>query len=143
MASRPLAYVAGPYTHPDPVLNVERAVEVADALWDMGLVALIPHLTLLHHLISPKPVGDWYEIDLAQLEHCDLLVRFPGESVGADNEVRHAVERGIPCYAWEVFSQAPGLCESCEDGFQSPWPRPEWAEGEMPLCLECDGRIFE
>jgi hypothetical protein len=32
------------------------------------------------------------------IEHCDAILRLPGESKGADNDVRLAHERGIPVY---------------------------------------------
>jgi hypothetical protein len=32
------------------------------------------------------------------LQHCDAVLRLPGESTGADNDVRIAHERGIPVY---------------------------------------------
>ena len=32
------------------------------------------------------------------IERCDAILRLPGESKGADNDVRLAHERGIPVY---------------------------------------------
>jgi hypothetical protein len=32
------------------------------------------------------------------LHHCDAVLRLPGESTGADNDVRIAHELGIPVY---------------------------------------------
>jgi hypothetical protein len=32
------------------------------------------------------------------LQHCDAVLRLPGSSAGADNDVRIATERGIPVY---------------------------------------------
>jgi hypothetical protein len=32
------------------------------------------------------------------LQHCDAVLRLPGESVGADTDVRIAEERGLPVY---------------------------------------------
>ena len=32
------------------------------------------------------------------LQHCDAVLRLPGESKGAENDVRIARERGIPVY---------------------------------------------
>jgi hypothetical protein len=32
------------------------------------------------------------------IEHCDAILRLPGTSKGADNDVRLAHERGIPVY---------------------------------------------
>lgn len=93
---KPLCYVAGPYTHPDPVLNVRVAVAAADALVAAGAAVHVPHLSMLWHTISPKPVEEWYAIDLDVLAHCDLMYRIPGESTGADAEEEAATEKGIP-----------------------------------------------
>ena len=35
-------------------------------------------------------------LDLRLVERCDVLVRLPGDSAGADREVAHARRRGIP-----------------------------------------------
>lgn len=32
------------------------------------------------------------------LQHCDAVLRLPGESAGADNDVAIALERGLPVY---------------------------------------------
>jgi hypothetical protein len=97
---RPLVYVAGPYTRPDPVLNVRRAIEVAESVERLGGTPFVPHLTMLWHLVSPAPVERWYERDLDVLGHCQGLVRFAGESSGADREVERARELGLPVYLY-------------------------------------------
>lgn len=94
----PLIYIAGPYTAPDPVLNVRRAVAIAEAVEVEGCAVFIPHLSMLWHLVSPADIDDWYERDFLVLEHCDALIRFDGASTGADREVAHAAEFGIPTF---------------------------------------------
>lgn len=96
-----LVFIAGPYTHPDPVLNTRRAVEVAEVVEEMGGTPFIPHLTLAWNLVSFASVDRWYERDLEVLDHCEILVRFSGMSDGADNEVEYARKRGIPVFLWE------------------------------------------
>lgn len=94
---KPLVYVAGPYSQPDPVLNTHRAVRVGMRIFDTGLAGvIIPHLSLAAHLIAPRPIGYWYDFDLLQLEHCDFLYRMVGSSTGADMEVQTATRLGIP-----------------------------------------------
>lgn len=94
---KPLVYIAGPYSKPDPVLNTRRAIDAGMRLWDTGKATpLIPHLSLLAHLVSPRPEETWYALDLEQLGRCDAVWRLPGESVGADAEELHASGRGIP-----------------------------------------------
>lgn len=93
----PLVYLAGPYTHPDPVENTNEICRVATELLDAGVCApVVPHVSLLWHLVTPRPYDFWLGIDLAYLARCDALCRLPGESSGADGEVAFAEERGIP-----------------------------------------------
>jgi nucleoside 2-deoxyribosyltransferase len=93
---RPLIYLAGPYTEPDPVQNTHRMIRIADALLDAGFVPLIPHLTLAWHLVSPKRYETWLDYDRELLAHCDAVLRVPGDSNGATGETQHADKLGIP-----------------------------------------------
>ena len=110
---RPLVYIAGPYTHPDPPLNVRAAIEWGEGVERLGCDVVIPHLSMLWHLVSPAPIERWYARDLAVLARCDALVRFPGASTGADAEVDFAQERDIPCFVvgedrgafWRAFTE--------------------------------------
>jgi hypothetical protein len=102
---RALVYVAGPYTKPDPVENTHRLIKIVDELVDDGVVTPVaPHLTLLWHIVTPRPLDFWYQYDLAILARCDALYRVPGASTGADNEADFAAEFGIP-----VFHQRSAL----------------------------------
>jgi nucleoside 2-deoxyribosyltransferase len=93
---RPLVYLAGPYSHPDPVANTNAVVALATELIDEGFVTpVVPHLTLLWHAIRPRPLDFWYAYDVALLRRCDALFRIPGESSGADMEVAFAESHGI------------------------------------------------
>jgi hypothetical protein len=99
----PLVYIAGPYTRPDPVVNTRNAVEAASALYATGLVVpVVPHLTMLWHLIDPQPVEFWYGYDLHILRRCDAVFVLPGSSVGADNEVTVARELSMPVFETEA-----------------------------------------
>jgi hypothetical protein len=91
-------YVAGPYTKPDPCDNTRNACLVADELLALGFLPFIPHLSHLWHLISPKPYETWMDLDMAWLNRCDVLLRMPGESSGADREVEFAKSLGLPIY---------------------------------------------
>ena len=96
---KPLVYVAGPYTNPDPVINVRRACNVADQLVKAGAAVIVPHLSMLWHLTSPASIDEWYQRDLDMLDHCHALVRFYGPSSGADKEWEHAAWLGIERWA--------------------------------------------
>jgi len=102
MSRRTRIYVAGPYTRPDPAANTNRAIEVGNRLWDAGYAPFIPHLTHLWHLVTPKPYEEWLELDIEWLRACDALLRFPGESSGADKEIVFARQNNIPVYFTEA-----------------------------------------
>lgn len=92
----PLIYLAGPYTHPDPVENTHHMIRIADALLDLDVVPIVPHLSMFWHLLCPRPYGDWLTYDLHLLLRCDAVLRVPGVSSGADGELRVARRLGIP-----------------------------------------------
>ena len=109
---RPLVYIAGPYAHPDPVENTHTAIKVADAIQSTGnITAFVPHLTLLWHMVVPHDENHWYDFDLAFLARCDALLRIPGASKGADNEVLYAEKAAIP-----VFYSSEDLLTWVNDG---------------------------
>lgn len=107
---RPLVYVAAPYTLPDPAANTHAVIMLASELIDEGLVTpVVPHLTLLWHLVAPRPLDFWYAYDVALLRRCDALFRVEGTSSGADMEIDFAATHGIPVFterdelnAWAV-----------------------------------------
>lgn len=97
---RPLVYVAAPYTRPDPVQNTHDLIAAVDEIVDEGVVTPIaPHLTLLWHVVRPRPLEFWYAYDLATVARCDAVLRLPGDSTGADREVEFATSRGIPVFS--------------------------------------------
>jgi hypothetical protein len=94
-----VVYIAAPYTNPDPAANVHRVIRVATYLWDRRLCApLVPHLTIIWHLVRPRPIQYWYALDLVLLARCDAVLRLPGESAGADRECEEAERLGIPVF---------------------------------------------
>lgn len=95
---KPLVYIAGPYTSPDPVLNVRRAVKMAERVAASGAVPIVPHLSMLWHLVSPQEIDYWYQYDLEILLHCHALIRLVGASPGADREVAFAEKEGTPVF---------------------------------------------
>ena len=98
MSGQLRVYVAGPYTAPDPAVNVRVAMEAAHRLMDMGHAPYCPHLSHYLHIHRPRPYEEWMELDLAWVERCDCLLRLPGYSPGADREVENAEKIGIPVF---------------------------------------------
>ena len=100
-----LVYVAGPLTAPsvtEQERNVERAMAVAHDVMQRGHQPIVPHLS--HYMdLSWLLLGDtvpyetWIAWALALLERCDCLL-YIGSSPGADRELTHAIQRGIPVY---------------------------------------------
>lgn len=98
MNDRPMVYVAGPYTS-NPGPNVNAAIEVGEWMWASGLVTpVVPHLSILWDIVSPRDPQQWYDYDMAFLARSDALFRMAGESIGADREVVFAKKSGIPVF---------------------------------------------
>lgn len=93
--SRVRVYVAGPYSAGDVEANVNRAIDAWHELHERGFSPFCPHLTHFIHLRHPKHYETWLRHDFEWLEQCQALLRLPGDSPGADREMRFAVENGI------------------------------------------------
>lgn len=107
-----LILIAGPYrsgTNDDKTLmqqNLNNLEAVSLPLFRKGHIPMIGEwvaLPLIHLAGSTKP-GDeaWEEIQYPAahrlLERCDAVFRIKGESKGADEDVRLAMERGLKVY---------------------------------------------
>ncbi|WP_114748806.1 DUF4406 domain-containing protein [Pleomorphovibrio marinus] len=104
--------IAGPYrggTNDDPVLirkNLDNLEAMALPIFRKGHVPMIGEwvaLPLLKSAGSQKPGDDiWNEIQYPVahrlLEKCDAVLRIPGASTGADQDVKIAKERGLKVY---------------------------------------------
>jgi hypothetical protein len=107
-----LILIAGPYrsgTGDDPALldeNLRRLEEAAWPVFQKGHIPMIGEWVALPVLSSAgasgiaDPLADQVLYPTAHrlLQHCDAVLRLPGESRGADLDVRIAEERGIPVY---------------------------------------------
>jgi hypothetical protein len=104
--------IAGPYrsgTNDDPIRmgeNLKRLEEASWPIFQKGHVPMIGEWVALPiwSQAGGRQVGDsLYEQILHPtahrlLAHCDGVLRLPGASAGADNDVNIARERGIPVY---------------------------------------------
>jgi hypothetical protein len=104
--------IAGPYrsgTGDDPhkmADNLKRLEQASWPIFEKGHVPMIGEWVALPiwTVAGGSNVGDaLYERVLHPtagrlLQHCDAVLRLPGESKGADNDIRIARERGIPVY---------------------------------------------
>lgn len=97
MGTKLYVYVAGPYTKPDPPINTKKAIDFGNWLLDHGHRPIVPHLSLFQHMQKERPWQEWLDIDFDMITRCcDVLIRLPGESSGADMEVQHARTLGMP-----------------------------------------------
>jgi hypothetical protein len=97
-------YIASPYTMGDTAENVSVQIKAAHRILDMGHCPIAPLLSHFLHIHRQRPYEDWIEMDFALLKKADLLLRLPGESAGADNEVEEAVRLGIPvAFGWTAL----------------------------------------
>ncbi|CAN7191254.1 DUF4406 domain-containing protein [Pararhizobium sp. LjRoot255] len=107
-----LILIAGPYrsgTGDDPekmAANLERLEAPSHALFQAGHVPMIGEWVALPvwRTAGGREVGDdlyeeiFHPVAGRLLQLCDAVLRLPGDSMGADNDVRIARERGIPVY---------------------------------------------
>jgi hypothetical protein len=104
--------IAGPYrsgTSDDPALmrrNLERLEEAAWPIFAAGHIPMIGEWVALPVLASagasgpldPMAAQVMYPTAQRLLQHCSAVLRLPGESTGADQDVAIAHERGLPVY---------------------------------------------
>jgi hypothetical protein len=89
-------YIAGPLTAGKRMENVRKAMKVADRILALGHIPFLPHLSEYWDHESPKQYETWMSLDFAWLAKCNVLVRMPGKSLGADREVEFARANGMP-----------------------------------------------
>ena len=104
--------VAGPYrsgTNDDPALleaNLARLEAAAWPIFQAGHIPMIGEWVALPVMrgAGSGAIGDaisegiLYPTAERLLAHCDAVLRLPGASTGADNDVRLAEERGLAVY---------------------------------------------
>jgi len=116
-----LILIAGPYrsgTGDDPALMAENLARLEAAAWPIFRAGHVPMigewvaLPVLRSAGEPDVTGPlaeqvMYPTAERLLEHCDAVLRLPGASTGADQDVAIARERGLPVYT--ELDQVPGV----------------------------------
>ena len=100
-----IAYLAAPYSHPDPEVKTQRLEDVAKAaaqLFSKGVWVFSP----LTHNMTIDAYGihgnwqQWGEFDLEMMARCDalLILKLPGweDSKGVRDEITYAKKIGLP-----------------------------------------------
>ena len=112
MTNAKLILIAGPYasgTGGDPALmkqNLKRLEQAAWPTFEAGHIPMIGEWVALPVLESAGATGPndplaaevMYPTAERLLQHCDAVLRLPGESKGADQDVAIARGRGIPVF---------------------------------------------
>jgi hypothetical protein len=108
-------YIAGPISRGDLRANIQQADDAAAKLIAAGFAPIVPHwscymggviaeygdaeLTMAAaSKTNAAPYETWMEIGLSLLSACHALLRLPGESPGADQEIGFALSVRIPVY---------------------------------------------
>ena len=113
--------IAGPYasgTGGDADLmrqNLTRLEQAAWPIFEAGHIPMIGEWVALPVLSSAGATGPgdplaervMYPTAERLLQHCDAVLRLPGVSKGADQDVAIARERGLPVYT--DLHQVPGI----------------------------------
>jgi hypothetical protein len=121
-----LILIAGPYasgTGGDPDLMRANLTRLESAAWPIfaaGHIPMIGEWVALPVLSSAGASGPadplaervMYPTAERLLQHCDAVLRLPGESRGADQDVAIARERGIPVYF--DLADVPGVEEATQ-----------------------------
>jgi hypothetical protein len=112
VSKRMIILIAGPYrsgTGDDPQKMAENLRRLEAASWPIFQAGHIPMIgewvaLPIWREAGGATVGDALYDDVLHptahrlLEKCDAVLRLPGDSKGADNDVRLATELGIPVY---------------------------------------------
>lgn len=85
-------FISSPYTLGDQGRNVKIQMDCADELIKMGCSPFIPLLFHFQDMIHPLEYDVWLKLTIDWMEVCDVILRLPGESKGADAEVERAKE---------------------------------------------------
>jgi hypothetical protein len=107
--SKPIIYIASPYTKGDVAVNTHFQCKVFDQLLTDGKVwPVAPLWSHFQHTLFPRPYKDWIAYDQAMLPRYDACLRLTArlesmnyelhESTGADNEVATFERLGKPVF---------------------------------------------
>lgn len=115
-----LILIAGPYrsgTGGDPARMAANLSALEEAAWPLFRAGHVPMIGEWVALPVLRSAGAGIDDPLAEqvlyptaarlLSRCDAVLRLPGESTGADQDVAIARERGLPVY--HHIQEVPGV----------------------------------
>jgi hypothetical protein len=105
-------YIAGPISKGVMIENIAMALREANYLLLAGFGVFIPQLSVFHAMLngpqgegwsaagtSTKAYANWLDLDFDFIRyHAAALLRLPGESSGADQEVMIAAQANVPVF---------------------------------------------
>lgn len=97
-------YLACPITVGDQKENYHNAMKASRDLLMLGCAVFNPATFMLQPWAYEIPHDQWMRTSKDWLMQAEALIRLPGESKGADQEVRWAEELGIPIHTMESFT---------------------------------------
>lgn len=93
-------YVAGPIGANDDARagKITAALDAGVELLRLGFAPFVPHLWAAANLNADGVASyeQWMDYDFAWLQQCQMVLRIPGDSPGADREVAEAQRLGLP-----------------------------------------------
>ena len=96
---RKRVYIAGPMSIGDRVDNLNMALRAMRDLTIHGFAPLSPQLTFFIANVLRFDHDTWIQIDLPWVSQADAILRLPGESKGADEEVKTAIQYNVPVFS--------------------------------------------
>ena len=110
---RTVVYLACPMSIGSHTQNVINCIKVADELIIKGYSPIVPVLTSMWDIVSPKTHEEWLQYDFGLVGVSDCLLRIPGVSVGADMEMDYAVRNVIPVFTsrYDLYTDMPSAQE--------------------------------
>ena len=97
--ARTKVYIAGPLSRGDRITNLAQGLQAYRTLMLHGFAPFCPHFScLMPWFMDSVTHRDWLDADLPWVAASDAILRLPGDSVGADEEVEHARSLGLPIF---------------------------------------------
>ena len=95
---RKKVYIAGPMSGGDRIANLHQGLIAYRELIRRGYAPMCPMLSFFVADVMPQDHSTWLATDLPWVASADAILRLPGESLGAEQEVACAACHGIPIY---------------------------------------------
>lgn len=93
---RPKIYISGPVSKGNMFANFTEFGEYFHKLVGLGFAPRNPGESMLMPGNQQIPWRTWVDIDIPWVAVSDVVMRIPGDSVGADEECEVAAHHGIP-----------------------------------------------